>query len=154
MAGSNDISRDGPPSPGDHHTPPVPRTPAPSRSIDHSSFDTKDATERIDVAQASEISLDAALEQLRLGEKPPMGMFSQIGAAFQHATDQDESVHLGVDDWRSQLEHAEKLSQEGERDIKTLRLIRIMLDHLWSRNHEDGLVNIANLLADGSRERE
>lgn len=154
MAERSDISRDAPPSPRDHHIPPVPLAPSFPGSSYSSSFDTTDATERIDAAQAGELPLDTAFEQLKLTDKLPMRMFSTIGVVFQEATTQDASIDPGVKDWRAHFEHAERMSESGQKDIGALTLIRTMLDHLWSHSHEDALVNVATLLADGSRERE
>jgi hypothetical protein len=154
MERKNDTSKDAPSSLRDQHTPPVPLTPTSFLSSPDSSFVTQNATEPINAAQASDHSLDTAFEQLKLADKAPTPMFRMIGAAFQHATNQDESTDLGVDNWRAHLEHAERLSEGSQIDIQALRLIRSMLDHLWSHRHEDGLVAVANLLADWSRERE
>lgn len=147
------ISRDAP-SVRDYHIPPAPLTPSPSPSSCGSSFDAKDATERVDAAQAQESPLDTAFEQLKLTEKVPTYMFRMIGAVFQHVTSQDVSIDLGVEDWRAHFEYAENLSQEGHRDIEALRLIRTILDLLWSHSLEEDLLKVATLLADGSRECE
>lgn len=154
MEERSDISRDAPSSVRDHHIPLNPLAPSPSLSSRGSSFDTQDATERVDAAQARESPLDTAFEQLKLTEKLPTYMFGMIGAVFQHVTSQDVSIDLGVEDWRARFEYAEKLSQDGQRDIEALRLIRTMLDLLWSHSREEDLVKVATLLADGSRECE
>ena len=154
MEESKNISRDAPSSLRGHHTPPVPLAKAPPLSDHSNSFDIEDATERIDAAGRPEVSLDSAFEHLKLTDKTPMPLFSMIGAVFQQVITQDALIDLGVNDWRARLEDAEKLSQNGRKDIEALRSIRIMLDHLWSLELKDGLFQIASLLADGSRERE
>lgn len=83
-----------------------------------------------------------------------MRMFSAIGAVYQQATTQDASINIGVSDWQAHFEQAEIMSEDGQKDIGALTLIRTMLDQLWSHSNEDALVHVATLLADGSRERE
>ena len=155
MEERSDISRDAPSSVRDYRIPPAPLTPSPSPSSCGSSFDAKDATERVDAAQARESPpLDTAFEQLKLTDKVPTYMFRMIGAVFQHVTSQDVSIDLGIEDWRAHFAYAENLSQEGQRDIEALRLIRTILDLLWSHSLEEDLLKVATLLADGSRECE
>ena len=154
MEGRNSISRDAPSPPRDHQKPSVPLAPSFSQSGDSTSSDIRDAIERIEAPQASELPLNTALEQLSLADKPPMRVFSAIGAVFQQATTQDALIDLGVNDWRARFEHAEIMSEDGQKDIGALTLIRTLLDQLWSHNMEDALVQVATLLADGSRERE
>lgn len=154
MEGRQHISRDAPSPPRDHHKPPLSPSPSSPQSGCSSTFDTKDAKERIDTAQASEISLDTAFEQLNLADKTPMRMFSAIGAFFEQVTTQDASLNLEIDDWRTQLERADIMSEDGQKDVGALTLIRSMLDQLWSHGNEDALLHITTLLADGSREGE
>lgn len=162
MEERNHKSRDAPPSPQDNHTPPLPPAPSVSQSSDRTPSEIKDAIEPVDAAQAGELSLHTAFQQLKLADKEPpklpvkspMRMFSAIGAVFQQATTQDTSIHLDVDDWRARFEHAEIMSEQGQKDVGALTLVRTMLDQLWSHSNEDALVHVATLLADGSRERE
>lgn len=152
MEGRKHISRDAPSPPRNRCEPSVPpASPSPQSSCSSIS-NNKDAIERVEeAAQAGEISLDTAFEQLDLVDKPSMRMFSAIGAIFEQAMTQNASIDLSVDDWRTQLKYADVTSEDGQGDIGALRLIRTMLDQLWSHSNEDALVNIATLLADGSR---
>lgn len=80
-------------------------------------------------------------------------MFSSIGIIYQHATTQgEEEAALGVDNWQVLLNSADESSQQGLMDIEALKLIRTILDRLWSSGSEEDLVNAARLLADRSRE--
>lgn len=151
---SSSISRDLPPSPGGHHTSAVPLAKDPSWSSHLIPVGTQDATELIGAAHHSDLSLDTALERLKLTEKPPMRMFSMIAAVLEQIIAHDASIDLGLDDWQVQLEYAEQISQYGQEDVEALRLIQTMLDRIWVLDREDDLVKIAILLADGSRERE
>ena len=80
-------------------------------------------------------------------------MFSSIGIIYQHSTSQEEEeAALGVDNWQVLLTSADESSQQGLMDIEALKLIRTILDRLWSSGSEEDLVNAARLLADRSRE--
>ena len=82
-----------------------------------------------------------------------MQIFAPIGAIFEHAAAQEEA-DLGVGDWKALLKHAEESSRRGNKDVDALRLIRTILDYLWSSGSEEDLVSAAKILADGSRECE
>lgn len=82
-----------------------------------------------------------------------MQMFASIGAIVQHAIAQEE-VDLGVGNWQAQLARAEFSSQRGIKDVDALRLVRTILDYLWSSGSEEALISVAKILADGSRECE
>lgn len=100
-----------------------------------------------------ESSLESKLSSLEISDSPPSQMFASIAAIFQRATAQEE-VDVGVGDWRALLERAEASSRRGNKDIDALRLVRTILDYLWSSGSEEDLVSASKILADGSRECE
>lgn len=80
-------------------------------------------------------------------------MFVAVGAIFQHAIQGGEGVDLGVTGrWRTVLERGNEASRRGLTDIEALKLVRKILDHLWSNGPEEDLVNAAKVLADACRE--
>lgn len=99
--------------------------------------------------------LETRLNKLTLRSEPDGKMFVALGAIFQHATQDDEGADLGVTDrWRAVLERGNESSRRGLTDIEALKLVRKILDHLWSNGPEEDLVNAAKVLADACREGE
>lgn len=100
----------------------------------------------------SELSLESRFRDLGL-EEPDAHMFVALGAIFQRATRDDESVDLGVTDrWRAVLERGNESSRRGRTDVEALKLVRKILDHLWLNGPEEDLLNAAKILADACRE--
>lgn len=153
MEGKINIPPDVSFSTSDHRSlPPSPIVPNSSLVWDSSLInDNTPAQHKPD--SSGEPSLESIFDSLNIHRSSPMQIFAPIGAIFEHAAAQEEA-DLGVGDWKALLKHAEESSRRGNKDVDALRLIRTILDYLWSSGSEEDLVSAAKILADGSRECE
>lgn len=135
-----------------HSLPPSPTASHPSSTWD-SSLVSENTLAQYKPDDSGEPSLESTLEGLTINESSSSQMFASIGVIFQHAIAQEE-VDLGIANWQARLEQAELSSQRGIKDVDALRLIRTILDYLWSSGSEEDLVSAAKILADGCRECE
>lgn len=126
--------------------PPVPLIPNASHTI-------STTPDQACLPHQSEPPLEGIFRDLKLTDKPTEKMFAALGAIFQHATQHEEGVDLGVTDrWRAVLYRGSESSRRGLTDIEALKLVRKILDHLWLNGPEEDLLNAAKVLADASRE--
>lgn len=104
--------------------------------------------------EASDI--EDLLGHLDLTERPPLQMFTAVGAVFQHATRHGEETvdPGGTSNWQAILEGAETLYRSGRIDVQALQVIRSILDYLWLDRPEDELVKASRVLADACRDCE
>lgn len=100
--------------------------------------------------------IEALLGHLDLTERPPLQMFTAVGAVFQHATRHDEATvdPGGTSNWQAILEGADTLYRSGRIDVRALQVIRSILDYLWLDRPEDELVKASRVLADACRDCE
>ncbi|MCJ1265580.1 hypothetical protein MMC22_005460 [Lobaria immixta] len=151
MEERTDITPDGLPSALDcPSSSPSPQKP-PASLIPNASHGISTTPDQACPPHQSDSSLERTFGDLKLTDEPDM--FVAVGAIFQHAIQGDEGVDLGVTDrWRAVLERANESSRRGLTDIEALKLVRKILDHLWSNGPEEDLVNAARVLADACRE--
>lgn len=155
MEGKTDKTRDGSPSTLDQSSGSASSTGPQNTPTFNSSLSTNSTSNQTEPAHESDPSLDTILTQLKLEEKPPRGMFTAVGAIFEHTSQDAEDVHVDdFRDWRAVLEHADGLNARGLTHPDALSLIRHILHHLWSIGLEDDLANATKILADLCRERE
>ena len=135
-----------PPSPQKPPAPPAPQTPDAS----HTTSTTPDP---YCPPQQVDPSLEEVFRGLNITDEPDAPMFVAVGAIFHHATQGDEVVDLGMTGrWRTVLQRGNEASRRGLIDIEALKLVRKIIDHLWSNGPEEDLVNAAKVLADACRE--
>ena len=141
MEEKTDISEDGLPltltclssSPLPHKSPAPP--------ISNASHATNATPDQACQSHQSEPSLETIFRGLKLADERNPRMFVAVGAIFQHATRDGEGTDLGVRDrWQEVLERGDDSTRRGLTDIEALKLVRRILDHLWSNGPDEDLV--------------
>ena len=156
MEGKQDIWLNESPSATDYRSPPVsPKIFSQVPSPDSSNINQGRSFSPGNASPPT-TSLEAVFNQLELSELPllPLSrMFNTVRTSFQRIVNRETS-EFEFHDWQAVLERAEELSQHDQTDTEALRLVRAILDYLWSNELEEDLVDVAKVLADGSRESE
>ncbi|MCJ1370786.1 hypothetical protein MMC20_001999 [Loxospora ochrophaea] len=117
-------------------SPELPPSPSPSRAADR-------------------LSVEVALSSLKLTPDDPERMFRSLARIIETAEEREESIdfdRLDVDDLGEVLRNADLSERRGYKDVDALRIIRSVLDQMWS-NESQLIVEVAKTLADASKDR-
>lgn len=155
MEERTDKTRDGSPSTVNYHSAPTSPTGPKDIPTSSSSLSIYTRSCQAEPARETDQSLESTFKTLHLKEPPQPKMFAAVGAIFEHASQDEDEIDLeGFGNWRAVLQRADQLGGRGLTDPEALNLIKQILDHLWSSDLEEDLVNAAKILADLCRERE